>query len=55
MKCEICKNKINENFLGKLIGTYIKDDKGKKHTICFECQRKFKTKEEIAEKLNIHK
>jgi hypothetical protein len=47
MKCEICKKKIGETFLKKILGTIIKDSKGKKHTICFECQKKFKTKEEI--------
>jgi len=47
MKCEICKKKIEETFLKKLLGTYIKDDKGKKHSICFECQKKFSNKEEL--------
>lgn len=51
MKCKICKNKINETFLGKIIGTYIKDEKGKKHNVCFECQKKFKSKKEILEKI----
>ncbi len=50
-KCEICGNKIKELFLGKLKGTYIKDKKGKKHIVCFECQKKFKTKEKILENL----
>ncbi len=49
-KCELCKSSIQENFLGKLFGTVVKDAKGKKHTICSECQRKFK-KEEILKKL----
>ena len=47
MKCEICKNTIQETFLKKIIGTIIKDEKGKKHSICFECQKKLKTKQEI--------
>ena len=51
-KCEICKKKISETFLGKILGTHIKDEKGKKHTICFECQKKFKTKKEILKKLS---
>ena len=42
MKCEICKNKIELTFLKKIIGTYVKDKNGKKHSICFECQKKFK-------------
>ncbi len=50
-KCEICGNKISETFLNKVIGTYIKDAKGKKHLICFECQAKFPTKDEIMKNL----
>lgn len=51
MKCEICKKKIEETFLKKILGTYVKDAKGKKHTFCPECQKKYKTKEEILEQL----
>ncbi|MBN1543993.1 hypothetical protein JW898_00860 [Candidatus Woesearchaeota archaeon] len=47
MKCEICKKKIGETFLDKPVGTYVKDGKGKKHTVCSECQRKFRSKEEL--------
>ena len=47
MKCEICKETIEENFLKKIFGTYIKDSKGKKHTVCSMCQKKLKTKEAI--------
>lgn len=47
MKCSICKKKIEETFLKKILGTFVKDAKGKKHTICPECQKKHKTKEEI--------
>lgn len=47
MKCEICKKGINETFLNKAVGTYVKDSKGKKHAVCFECQKRLKTKEEI--------
>ena len=47
MKCEICSKNIETTFMGKILGTYVKDEKGKKHTICFECQKKFKGKEEI--------
>jgi|SaaInlV_200m_DNA_2_1039689.scaffolds.fasta_scaffold323174_1 hypothetical protein len=45
MKCSICSKKIDETFLKKIIGTYIKDEKGKKKQICFECQSKFPSKE----------
>ncbi len=47
MKCEICKKKIEETFLKKILGTYVKDEKGKKHAVCFECQKKFPSKEEL--------
>jgi hypothetical protein len=30
-----------------MIGTYVKDSKGKLHQVCFECQKKFNSKEEI--------
>ena len=45
MKCSICGNKIENTFLGKIIGTYIK-----KKPVCPEGQEKYK-KEELAEKL----
>ncbi len=51
MRCEICKQKVEETFLEKPIGTYIKDKNGKKHMVCFECQKKFRTKEEILKNL----
>ena len=52
MKCEICKNKIQQTFLNKILGTYIKDKEGKKHIICSECQKRFSNdKEKILEQL----
>ncbi len=51
MKCEICSKAIEQTFMGKILGTYIKDDKGKKHTICFECQKKFPDKTKILENI----
>jgi len=51
MKCEICGNNISKTFLNKVIGAYLKDSKGKKHLICFECQKKFKDKKEILENI----
>ncbi len=52
MKCEICKSSIQELFLGKLKGTIIKDEKGKKHNVCFDCQKKFNNdKKEMLSKL----
>ncbi len=51
MKCEICKNKIEETFLNKIIGGYVKDEKGKKHLVCASCQKKYPAKMEILAKL----
>jgi hypothetical protein len=39
MKCAICKEKVEETFLKKPIGTYIKNEKGKKFLICQNCQK----------------
>ena len=41
MNCDICRKAIDTLFLGKINGTYVKDAKGKKHPVCFECQKKF--------------
>lgn len=51
MKCEICKKRIEETFLKKILGTYVKDEKVKKHAVCFECQKKFPSKEELLKQL----
>lgn len=50
MKCEICKKNIETTFLNKIIGSYVKDKKGKKHMVCPECQQKY-TKTQMIEKL----
>ncbi len=47
MKCELCKKAIGQTFLGKILGTHVKDAKGKMHTVCFECQKKLSTKDQI--------
>lgn len=47
MKCEICKTEIKTGIAEKKIGTYVKDEKGKFHIICNECQKKHPTKKEI--------
>lgn len=52
MKCGICKSRIETTFMNKLLGTYVKDGKGKKHTVCFECQKKFPAKEQVLEQLS---
>lgn len=46
-RCDICGKGVEKTFLGKIIGTYIKDEKDKKHLVCFECQKKFSKKEEL--------
>lgn len=46
MKCELCKKKIEETFLNKLLGTYIKDKNGKKHAVCKDCQRQYNNDKE---------
>ncbi|MBI2101652.1 hypothetical protein HYT53_03485 [Candidatus Woesearchaeota archaeon] len=47
MKCSICGKSIDTTFLNKILGTYVKDSKGKIYPVCFECQKKFTSKEEI--------
>jgi hypothetical protein len=46
MKCELCKQAIEETFLKKPLGTAVKDAKGKKRWVCSACQ-KGRTKQEI--------
>jgi hypothetical protein len=49
MKCKICKQKIEQTFLNKIRGTYIKDEKGKKHAVCENCQREYPDKKKLLE------
>ena len=51
-KCEICGNKLQELFLEKLKGTRVKKSgSSKQYEVCFECQKKFKTKEELLKQI----
>lgn len=51
-KCTICGNKISELFLEKPKGTIVKKPgSNKQYSICFECQKKFPTKEEILKQI----
>ena len=50
MNCTICKQKIEETFLKKIIGTYVKDEKGKKKPVCKNCQSSYAINE-IKEKI----
>jgi len=52
VKCKICGNKLGELFLGKLKGTIVKKaGSSKQYQVCFDCQKKFKTKAELLEKI----
>ena len=50
MKCDICGRKIETTFLNKIVGTVMRDSKGKKKNVCNECQKQ-NTANEIKEKL----
>jgi hypothetical protein len=45
MKCDVCGSKIQETFLGKILGTVIRDPNGKKKTVCSSCQKNGRIKE----------
>ncbi|MFA6461279.1 MAG: hypothetical protein WCV90_03350 [Candidatus Woesearchaeota archaeon] len=48
VKCDICGSKLEELFLEKVKGTIVrKTGSSKTYTVCFACQKKFKTKEEL--------
>ncbi|MFH1409010.1 MAG: hypothetical protein ABIH34_03820 [Nanoarchaeota archaeon] len=49
MKCAVCKKNMEEQFLKKIVGTTIKDAKGKRHPICSSCQKE--GKEALLQKL----
>lgn len=51
MRCDICKKQIAETFLKKIVGTLVRDARGKSHPVCFECQKRFKTKDELLSRL----
>lgn len=51
-KCNICGNKLKELFLEKVKGGVVyKPGSSKQYMVCFECQKKFSSKEEIIERL----
>jgi len=52
VKCAICGDKLDELFLGKLKGTIVKiPGKSKQYSVCFVCQKKFTTKEELLKRI----
>lgn len=42
MKCEVTGKDIEKTFLGKIVGTVIKDENGKKHFISAAAQSQYK-------------
>lgn len=50
MKCDICKKEVGKIFLDKILGTYVKIGT-KKHTVCSECQKRYKTNKELEKAL----
>ncbi len=51
-KCSLCSTKIQELFLEKIKGTIIyKPGSSKQYPICFDCQKKSGSKEEMIQKL----
>ncbi|VVB81074.1 Uncharacterised protein [uncultured archaeon] len=51
MNCDVCKKTLAETFLKKIIGSYVKDAKGKLHPVCRECQKKLQSKAELLKNL----
>jgi len=50
MKCALCKNKIDETFLKKIVGTFVKKKGGKPKPVCNTCQKTL-TIDELREKI----
>ena len=51
-KCTICNNKIQELFMEKLKGTIVKKPgKSEQYPVCFECQKRFRNKEELLKQI----
>ncbi|MBR9675993.1 hypothetical protein GOV05_03220 [Candidatus Woesearchaeota archaeon] len=51
MKCAVCNQRIETTFLNKLLGTVIKDSKGKKKGVCSSCQKKHADKNDLLKKI----
>lgn len=50
-KCDICGQKVELTFLGKLVGTTMKDSSSKKRLVCNSCQKQY-SKEELIKLLD---
>ncbi|QQG38930.1 MAG: hypothetical protein HYS32_00500 [Candidatus Woesearchaeota archaeon] len=48
MKCDICNENVEETFLGKIIGTFVRIN-SKRKVVCANCQAKYK---DLKEKLS---
>ena len=51
MRCRICRKAVEETFLKKILGTYIKDKKSNKQVISKGSPKKMKKSEEILKKI----
>jgi len=51
MKCDVCAKELAETFLKKIVGSYVKDAKGKLHPVCRECQKRLRSKDAIIKAL----
>jgi len=52
MKCEVTGKDIEKTFLGKILGTVVKDEKGKKHFVSAAVQTQYKNnKSEILKQI----
>ncbi len=38
LKCSVCGEKVETTFLGKILGTYVRE-KGKLNAVCSRCQK----------------
>ena len=39
MNCALCGKKVEETFLKKIVGSYVKNKAGKKKSVCNACQK----------------
>ena len=50
-KCDICGQKVELTFLGKVVGTYMKNSSSKKKLVCNSCQKEH-SKEDLVKLLD---
>ncbi len=51
-KRKIWEKKLEETFMKKILGTYVKKEGSSKlHPVCFECQKKFQKNTHLPKKL----